>query len=129
MFCENAVRQPYDVDGDERARSDSGEATVQEDEVSLGDDQAVLVVKFGGQGLDQFEKPFATRRDVSTVLDVFRRPISLGCLVVARLLNSVSNALITNAFRSAADFIIALLGNQRANGELCRCFCRRMCAI
>src|ERR1700746_3243957 len=84
MFCENACLEPNDVDRDERARlTKSAEATVQKDEISLRDRRAMLVAKFGRQGLDQAEKTFATGRDMSTVLDVLRRPIGLGCLVVA----------------------------------------------
>src|SRR5215471_7799490 len=84
MFCENACLKPNDVDRDERTRlTKSAESAVQEDEISLRDSRAVLVAKFGRQGLDQAEKTLATGWDMSTVLDVLRRKIGFGCLVVA----------------------------------------------
>src|SRR6476646_5376866 len=84
MLRQNTVREPYDVDCDEGARlTVSAEAALEKDEVSLGRRQAAFVAMPGRQSLDQIEEPLATRRDVSTVLDVVGRPVSLGSFVVA----------------------------------------------
>ena len=53
-----------------------------DDKVALGHDQARFIFEGRGTTLDEVEEAFAARLDVGAVLDVVRRPITLGRLVM-----------------------------------------------
>src|SRR5438270_1932076 len=83
VFGKAAVLDPDNIRGDPRdRRSVSRETSVDNDIVALRDDELLFVTQGVGRVADQIEQSIATRFDVSTVLDVVRRPITLSACVV-----------------------------------------------
>jgi len=83
MLCENPVLDSKNVRRDPIDRpADAGESAVHDDEISVGHNDARLVPECRRQPFDEIEESLAPRLDVSTVLDVARRPIPLGLGVI-----------------------------------------------
>ncbi len=84
MFGQHAVLDPDDVGGDPVGLiATAGESTVQDDVVTVGDDELVFVTQLGWRGIDELEQALADGFDVGAVLDVVRGPEPLGGGVVA----------------------------------------------
>ena len=83
MLGQHPVGDAHDVGGDPVSRAPGArESPVNDDEVALGHYHARLIFEGRGTGLDEVEETFATRLDVGAVLDVVRRPISRGRLII-----------------------------------------------
>ena len=83
MLGQHPVRDAHDVGGYPVSRqSGAGEAAVDDHEIAFGHDHTRLIFKGRGTGLDEVEETFATRLYVGAVLDVVRRPISRGRLII-----------------------------------------------
>src|ERR1700730_5740226 len=84
MFGELAVLETHDIGGNPGGGPPiSGEASVRNDVVPLGNDHLVLVTQRAGQRPDEVEQAVTTRRNVSAVLDVAVGPEPFGGCIVA----------------------------------------------
>ncbi|MNR47393.1 hypothetical protein D3C85_1664900 [compost metagenome] len=71
MFDHHPILEAQDIDHDPvRRLIESGEATVQHDEVVFSDCQLAFITHIGRSCGDQLEQPLATRRHMGTVLDI-----------------------------------------------------------
>src|SRR5207245_7404601 len=72
-----------DVGRDPAARpSTAREASVEDHKFLVSEDHAVFVSQRWRRTFDQIEETLTSRRDVSAVLDIVRRPKSLGGLII-----------------------------------------------
>jgi hypothetical protein len=84
MLLEHAVGDVYNISGDPTARSSvTRKSAVDDHQILIGCDCAVLVSKRRRCTLDQIEQAFAPRPYVHAVLDVVRRPVPLSRCVIS----------------------------------------------
>ena len=83
MLYENSIFDSKNVGGDPINRlAKAGESAMNDDEIFVGDDDAGLVLECRREAFDEVEESFAPGLDVSAVLDVVGRPVSLGLGVI-----------------------------------------------
>src|SRR5882724_10584603 len=83
MLDQKAVLDANNVCGNPIHRStEVAKSPVNNHEVTLGDNRSRFVPQRGRKTLDEIEESFSARFNVSTVLDVVRRPITLSRYVV-----------------------------------------------
>ena len=83
MLDKDPVFNAHNVCGNPIHRStETAESTVQDHEVSLSQDRSRLILERRRKALDEIEQAFTTRRDLSAVLDVMRRPILFSGRVI-----------------------------------------------
>jgi hypothetical protein len=84
MLRKQTISDAYDVGCDPAAGSSmTREPSVDDHDLLFGDDCTVFVSQRRRYALDQIEEGAAPRRDMRAVLDVFRRPVPLGGLVIS----------------------------------------------
>src|ERR1700684_4166780 len=83
MLNQNSVLNAHNIRGNPIHRSaETAKPPVHDHEVSFGQDRSRFVLQCWRDALDETEKTVAPRRDVSTVLNVVRRPEAFrGCIV------------------------------------------------
>src|SRR6516225_7443725 len=84
VLREDAVLDAHDVGDDPRCRQAvTGKPPVENDEITSRRRNVVLVAQCCGQALDQAKEPVAAGRNMCAVLDIVRRPQTLGRRIVA----------------------------------------------
>src|SRR5258708_37687831 len=80
MLDKDSVLHADNIRGNPIHRSEAAKSPVHDHEVSLSHDRSRLVPQGGREALNEIEQTLATRRDMSAVLNVVRRPEALrGC--------------------------------------------------
>src|SRR5271168_1994374 len=83
MLDENSIFDSKNVGGDPIDRlAEAGKSAMYDDEISVGHDDAWLILESRRETFGEVEQPFAPRLDVSAVLNVAGRPITLGFCVI-----------------------------------------------
>src|SRR5258705_8991035 len=78
MLRENSILDSENVRGDPvDGLTNAGESAVHDDKISVGHNDARLILQRWRKTFDEVKQTLAPRLDVSAVLDVARRPISL----------------------------------------------------
>src|SRR5438445_4944406 len=84
MLDQDSLLNAHNICGDPIRRcTETAKSTVHDDEVSLSRCRSRLVPQRCGKALDQIEQALTTRCDMSAVLNVVRRPESLGGRIIA----------------------------------------------
>jgi hypothetical protein len=90
VLGETAILHPDDVGSDQRRRlAVSREAPVQDDLISVGHNDGVLVTQRIGQAPNEIKEAIATGLDMGAVLDVILRPEARCGLAVSLIEQSV----------------------------------------
>src|SRR5271154_6813968 len=83
MLRKNSVLNSENVRGDPiDGLTEAGESAVHDHHIALGHNYTRLIPECLRQTFDEVKQSLAPRLDVSTVLDIARRPISLGFSVI-----------------------------------------------
>ena len=78
MFGQHPVGNTNDVGGDPVSRAScTGESPMHDHKVTLGHDHTRFIFEGRGSTLDEIEETFPAWLDVSAVLDIVGRPVTL----------------------------------------------------
>jgi hypothetical protein len=84
VFHENSILDAKNVCGDPiDGLAEAGESAMNDNEISICHNCARLIPERGRKTFDEVKESLAPRLDVSAVLDVVGRPISLGLGVIS----------------------------------------------
>jgi hypothetical protein len=84
MLHQHAIGDAHHVSGDPTSWSSvTRKPAVHDHQIPFGHDGSVFVSQGRRRALDQIEEAFAPWRDMRAVLNVFRRPVPFGGLVVS----------------------------------------------
>src|ERR1700722_3073943 len=84
MLDQNAVLNAHDICGNPiQGSTETAKSPVHDHEISLGNDRSRFVLQGWWKALNEVEQTLATRRDMSAVLNVVRRPQSFRGGIIA----------------------------------------------